>query len=169
MTAGARWQEHLAAIESLATALDGRRIDYWLFGGWAVDFWVGSVTREHDDIDVAAWRRDYDAIRDSLVEAGWRHTPAEDEVVGTRYERGGAQVEFTFVVADEAGRVLIPFPDEPVVWALQSFGDSRRDLLGVRCRILPLATLRDGKASPRDVPADAAKDRADFEALSRLD
>lgn len=35
-----------AAIASLDTSLQERDIEYWLFGGWAVDFWVGSVTRD---------------------------------------------------------------------------------------------------------------------------
>jgi hypothetical protein len=26
---------------------------YWLFGGWAVDFHAGRVTRDHADIDLA--------------------------------------------------------------------------------------------------------------------
>jgi len=38
----------------------------------------------------------------------------------------------------------------------------------VRARVIPLTLLRAGKSSPRDDLDDAAKDRADFEALSRL-
>ena len=83
--ATARAEEHLAAIASLSRALNRKAIDYWLFGGWAVDFWVGRVTREHDDVDIAAWRSDYDAIGSALQAADWRHTPVPDEVVGTRY------------------------------------------------------------------------------------
>jgi hypothetical protein len=95
--------EQLAAVASLGAALDGSGIEYWLFGGWAVDFWVGAVTRPHADVDVAAWRRDYDAILAALEPAGFRHAPK-----------------------DKDGAVVIPFPDAP----------------------------------------DAAKDRADFEALA---
>ena len=43
-----------------------------------------------------------------------------------------------------------------------------RELLGVRARVLPLSPLKAGKSSPRDDPEDAAKDRADYEALSAL-
>jgi hypothetical protein len=53
-----------------------------LFGGWVVDFWVGFV-RDHDDIDIAAWRSDPDLINAALVGVGWRHTRVDDEVVGT--------------------------------------------------------------------------------------
>jgi hypothetical protein len=159
----------LAAIASLSSALDQHGIEYWLFGGWAVDFWVGAVTRQHDDIDVAAWRQDYDTIRAALQAAGWQHTPAADDVVGTRYQRRSAQLEVTFVVADEDGRIIVPLADRSVVWSTESFGDGRRDLLGVSCRTIPLTLLRAGKSFPREGAADAAKDRADFEALSRLD
>ncbi len=162
-------QEQLAAIASLTSALDTHGIEYWLFGGWAVDFWVGAITRQHDDIDVAAWRQDYDKIRAALQAAGWRHTPAADDVVGTRYQWRSALLEITFVVADEGGRILVPLTDRPVVWSAESFGNGRRELFGVTCRTIPLALLKTGKSFPREGAADAAKDRADFDALSRLD
>ena len=157
----------LEAISSLSTVLDTSGIDYWLFGGWAVDFWVGSITREHDDIDVAAFRADYDAIRAVLLEAGWEHTPTPDDVVGTRYTWRGEEVEFTFVIEDE-GSVLIPFPDGPIRWSDRPFGNGRRELRGVGSRVIPLELLKAGKQTPRSGDADGVKDRSDFEALSRL-
>ena len=161
-------EEQLAAIASLSRVLDRQGVDYWLFGGWAVDFWAGDVTREHDDIDIAAWRDDYDAIGAALEAAGWRHAPVENEVVGTRYERGSALVEFTFVVGADDGGVLVLLEEGPVVWSTEPFGHDRRELRGVGCRVLPLGLLRAGKSTPREGAADAAKDRADFEALSHL-
>ena len=172
MTEGGRApsaEEQLAAIANLSRILDQHRVDYWLFGGWAVDFCVGAVTREHHDIDVAAWRRDYDAIRAALEAAGWRHTPVADEVVGTRYQWRSVQVEFTFVEADDQGRIVIPLPDQPIVWSTKPFGGDRRELLAVNSRTIPLALLRAGKSLPRQGAAEAAKDRADFQALSRLE
>ena len=35
-------------------------------------------------------------------------------------------------------------------------------------RLMPLELLRGGKSAPREGAADAAKDRADFDVLSRL-
>ena len=162
-------EEQLVAIASLSRALDQKAIDYWLFGGWAVDFWVGRVTREHDDIDVAAWRNDYDAIGTALKAVGWRHTPVPDEVVGTRYEWGTAQVEFTFMTTDSDGWVVIPLPDHPVVWSAQPLGHERRELRGVSSRTIPLALLKAGKSMAREASAEAAKDRSDAQALSGLE
>jgi hypothetical protein len=162
-------EEQLAAIADLSRVLDQHAVDYWLFGGWAVDFYVGAVTREHDDIDVAAWRRDYDTIKAALEAAGWRHTPVADEVVGTRYQFGSAQVEFTFVVAQDDGSIVVLLPDQSAVWSTEPFGEDRRELFGVTARTIPLRLLKTGKSMPREDEAEAAKDRADFLALSRLD
>lgn len=160
-------EEQLAAISSLSSVLAQHAIDYWLFGGWAVDFCVGAVTREHDDIDVAAWRRDFDRIKAALESAGWRHSPTADDVVGTRYQLGSAEVEFTFVVEDVDG-IIIPLPNHPVVWSTEPFGQEWHELLGVTSRTIPVALLRSGKSVPRESAAEGAKDRADYQALVRL-
>jgi hypothetical protein len=84
-------EQQFEAIKALSSTLDRHGIDYWLFGGWAVDFWVGDVTRAHDDIDVAAWRADYDLIKAVLLGEGWQHAPMANEVVGTRYQWGASR------------------------------------------------------------------------------
>ena len=160
-------REQLAAISSLGGVLGQDGLDYWLFGGWAVDLWVGRITRPHDDIDVAAWRRDSDRIKTALEAAGWEHAPTPADLVGTRYRWGSAEVEFTFLDSDPEGRVVIPLA-EPVVWSAEPLGDQRRELLGVDSRVIPLDLLRSGKSYPREGAAEGTKDRADFEALSAL-
>jgi hypothetical protein len=60
--------EQLAAVDRIHELLEGAGIEYWLFGGWAVDFHAGSVTRAHVDVDVAVWAHDLDRIR-QLLEA----------------------------------------------------------------------------------------------------
>ena len=159
--------EQLGAISSLSSVLDQHGLDHWLFGGWAVDLWVGRVTRPHDDIDVAAWRRDYDRIKAALETAGWEHTPTPDDLVGTRYRWRSTEVEFTFLDSDPEGKVVIPL-EEPVVWSAEPLGNHRRELRGVGCRVIPLELLRSGKSDARAGAAEGAKDRADFEALSAL-
>jgi len=63
-----RARQQLAAIANLDRSLGEYDIEYWLFGGWAVDFWVGSVSRDHDDIDVAAWQSDKHAVKGSFAQ-----------------------------------------------------------------------------------------------------
>jgi hypothetical protein len=158
----------LAALAELSGLLDRRGFESWLFGGWAVDFHVGAITREHDDIDVAVWARDAEALASLLHEEGWRHEPEPGEDGGTGYTRGGVRVELTFLARDDAGRILLPLRDRNVLWSEEPLGDELRELQGVRARVISLPLLRAGKSSPRDDSGDAAKDRADFQALSGL-
>jgi hypothetical protein len=167
--ADATREQQLAAIADVGAALDGAGVDHWLFGGWGVDFWVGRVTRPHDDVDLAVRRNDRPALHRALLECRWQHTPFEDEVVGTRYRRDGVLLELTFVVED-GGRVLIPFEPEAAVWSEQAFGDARRTLDGVTARVPALEIMLRDKSNPRTGDADDdAKDQADYEALSRID
>jgi hypothetical protein len=48
-------EDQLAAVASLDELLGREALDYWLFGGWAVDFHAEEVTRAHDDVDIAVW------------------------------------------------------------------------------------------------------------------
>lgn len=165
----ARGREQVAAIANLGAALDARGLDHWLFGGWAVDFHVGAVTRLHDDIDIVAWRDDAEVLGATLEAAGWLHTPTENDLVGTRYRLATVDVELTFVISDAAGQVIVPLAEGPVVWSATPFGDQRRELFGVTARTIPLSLLRAGKSFPREGEWERAKDLADFATLSQLD
>lgn len=161
-------QQQLSSLAEAGSLLDRFGHEYWLFGGWAVDFHVGAVTREHADIDLAVRLDEAQAIGALLEAEGWRHAPAEDEDGGTGYERGHVRLELTYLTSDDAGRVFVALRDQGVLWSEEPLGSDKRDLLGVRSRVLPLPLLKHGKSSARDDPDDAAKDRADFEALSLL-
>jgi hypothetical protein len=160
--------DQLAALGEVGTALERERIAYWLFGGWAVDFYVGSVTRAHDDVDIAVWLDCVPRIAALLEASGWHHAPEEDEDGGTGYERGGVRLELTFLVRDGDGRICIPLRSGLVPWSDGSFGEDVRELDGVHARVIALAALKRGKSVPRDDPDDAGKDRTDYERLSGL-
>jgi hypothetical protein len=62
----------LATLARVHELLTENAIDYWLFGGWAVDFHARAVTRQHADIDMAIWSMD--ALREDKSER--RNDPA---------------------------------------------------------------------------------------------
>jgi hypothetical protein len=100
--------EQLAALASVIEALTDRGIDYWLFGGWAVDFYAGKVTRLHDDVDLAVWLEDHDHVAELLASSGWKHAPHPEEDGGTGYEHGAVRLELTFLLRGDDGAILIP-------------------------------------------------------------
>jgi hypothetical protein len=88
MTTHGRAATQLHTIGWLQTLFAAQGIDYWLFGGWAVDFHVGRVTRDHADVDFAVWQADLDRIRVLLEAQGWEHAP-EPERMATPVTNGG--------------------------------------------------------------------------------
>jgi hypothetical protein len=161
--------QQLSALARLSELFDEARIANWLFGGWAVDFYAGAVTRAHDDLDMAVWLEDLPRIAKVLEGEGWRHAPLDDEDGGTGYERGTVRLELTFLVRDGDGRIFTPLRNGRAAWAEEALANDMRELRGARSRLVALAPLMRGKSTPRDDPEEAAKDRADFEELSRLE
>ena len=92
-----------AALAGAADALESAGLEHWFFGGWAVDLWVGRLTRAHDDIDVLVQRADEAGVDAALTAAGWVHTPRDDDLVGTEYAGDGYALQLTFVETDDAG------------------------------------------------------------------
>jgi len=158
----------LSALASVDALFERAGVAYWLFGGWAVDFHAGSITRPHDDVDVAVWLDDVSGIGALLEADGWRHAPEPDEDGGTGYERDGVRLELTYLVRHADGRVVTPLREGAAPWPLDAFSDEVLTLHGVRARVIGLRALTRGKSSPRDEPGAAAKDRADFGALEGL-
>lgn len=161
-------EEQLGALAELHELLGRHELDYWLFGGWAVDFHAGVVTRPHADLDVAIWAEDYATISELLVIAGWTHAPDRGEDGSTAYERGDVRLELAFLARGEDGEVYTPVRDGRASWAAGAFEDDVAELRGVRARVISLGSLRAEKSETREDATAAAKDRADLETLAGL-
>jgi hypothetical protein len=161
--------EQLAALADIDRALGSEDVDVWLFGGWAVDFHVGEITRPHGDLDVAIWAADRERAGELLVADGWTHAPEPGEDGSTAYARDDVTVEIAFLARDEAtGEVYTPIRAGRAGWAPGSFGDDVRELRGVRARVIARDALKVEKSpAAGDEPAKAAKDRADLATLER--
>ena len=53
----------------VAAELEGLRSPWWICGGWAIDLWLGGLSRSHADTDIGVFRSDVPALREVL--AGW--------------------------------------------------------------------------------------------------
>jgi lincosamide nucleotidyltransferase A/C/D/E len=144
-------EDQLSALSYLDELFGQHGIEYWLFGGWAVDLHAGKVTRSHDDLDLAVWSHDGERVRELLTAAGWRHTPEEGYSV---YQRNEVRLEVAFRDHGE--------------WPPNSFQHDVAEVGGVRARVVSLPSLRADKAVVRDDESVAAKDRADSATLRRL-
>ena len=162
--------DQLAALDRLHRCFEAEGVEYWLFGGWAVDFHVGTVTRPHGDLDLAIWLRDLPRVATLLRREGWTHEPEGAESGSTAFTRGAVRVELAFLQRDGAGGgPYTPLANgDRAAWATGAFGQDVLTLAGIRARVIALAALREEKTGSRDDPAAVAKDRKDLVTLERL-
>jgi formate dehydrogenase subunit gamma len=165
---GAAAQAQLRTIGWLHSVFEDRGIDYWLFGGWAVDFHAGRITRDHADVDMAVWAADLDRIGTLLEAAGWARASAPDDDGCTAYERAGTRLELAFLARDDAGVVHTPLEEGRGDWPAGSFGDETGQVDGVTAHVVGLTSLVEDKSGPRLDPAAAAKDQADVTVLGSV-
>lgn len=159
--------EQLAVLSRLDHLLRDYGVDYWLFGGWAVDFHAGAVTRTHGDIDLAVWSDDRERVAELLASDSWAHMPQAGEDGYTSYERGAVRLEVAFLARDESGRIYTLLRNGRAEWPVDAFGDDVVELLGVRACVISLQALVAEKSVVHDDPSATAKDRADLEILTR--
>jgi hypothetical protein len=158
----------LRTIGWVHTVLSGQGIDYWLFGGWAVDFHARRVTRDHADVDISIWAADMDRVRGLLEGEGWSHVPEPEEDGYTGYERGDVRLELAFLEQDDGGTVYTPLREGRGDWPAGSFGDDEAEVAGVIARVVGLTALLEDKSGPRLDQVAADKDRVDVAVLTSL-
>ena len=163
-------RRHLEAIEHLVAVAAELRVELWLRGGWAMDFFLGEVTRDHNDIDWFALAGDAARLRDALVQQGFqdvtRASRQQIDLVRENVEHGIALVD-----RDQNGRATVaggPFQGE--AWPDGMLGKDTGTLLGVHARIIsPAAQIEIKRMMPTWNPnlRRRQKDLEDIAAITR--
>ena len=65
-------------VRKVCELLRGFGGEWYVCGGWALDLFLGRVTRPHKDIDIAVARRDQSEIQSYLLRRGWQLEKAVD-------------------------------------------------------------------------------------------
>ena len=82
--------------EDLIRALAEVRVAWWFAGGWALDLYLGSSTRDHADIDVSVFRDEFSAFAAPLE--GWAFFAADGTLTRWRWGEGVPKTIHTFWV-----------------------------------------------------------------------
>ena len=61
--------DEFALPRQVLSLLAGFGMPWWVAGGWAVDLFIGRLTRPHKDIEIAVFRHDQLVLQEHL--AGW--------------------------------------------------------------------------------------------------
>ena len=165
----ARARRQLDVIATTTKDFVRAGIVHWLIGGWAVDFHLGRVSRNHSDIDVALWVTDRDLATRVLTRRGFRldHSRSSDGV--ELFVDSVEHVEVTYIGLAADGSVVTPgfehWPYQP-----RSFGDEERTLRGVRAPVMSAAALLDTKRGWQREMGDPLRphDLADIDELRAI-
>ena len=112
-------KRQLAHLKEAHNLLKAAGIPHWLAGGWAIDFLVGRVTRQHSDVDFAIWKDDWQRVDPLLLahEFAPRTNKFPDET--GRLVHKGTHFEFYLLQKNTAGDIYVdgrwtdwPFPDK---------------------------------------------------------
>lgn len=68
------WIQHqgFGPVDAVASDLEGAPFPWYISSGWALDLFLGRVTRVHHDLDVLVSREDQLSLQQRLSGAGWK-------------------------------------------------------------------------------------------------
>lgn len=157
-------------IAELGDLLGDADVRFWLSGGWAVDFYVGQITRSHTDVDIVVSLDDRPNVFGLLDRAGFGSEPLDKREGIVWYERAGVRLEITFISESPDGSIVTP-GYEFWPWPTDSFADETVSFSGITVRAVSIAGILDMKRGwaekigrpPRPYDVD------DIEALESLE
>ncbi|MGM7681364.1 nucleotidyltransferase domain-containing protein [Cytobacillus sp. Hm23] len=124
----------LSDISSISATL---KIEFWLRGGWAIDFLLGKVTRPHDDIDIVTWIHDRERLENELKKAGYEQTPVRKEFRNRQsdFKKDSVEITYSYITYSENGKLIMNELPE-WVWRADSLSSQRFMLHGISAKVL---------------------------------
>jgi len=169
--AAAETQLQLQIIREVRDALTAAGVGWWLFGGWAMDFHAGRITRDHSDIEIFVRRDDIRRAREALVVRGFAAPPGLYPEEAQPFLKGGQEIGLWFIVTDGDGRTFTPGRWAEWPWPAGSFDGPHARLGELEAPVMSLEGLLEMKlgfaAQPHGAPL-REKDIADIALLRAM-
>lgn len=96
----------LSEISAISKSLE---IEFWLRGGWAIDFLLGKITRPHDDIDLVTWIQNREQFENALAQAGYERIPVSKEFRNRQSDflKDNIKVTFVYITHSVNGSIIM--------------------------------------------------------------
>ncbi|WP_254664545.1 MULTISPECIES: hypothetical protein [Bacillaceae] len=136
-------EKQLSILNEINTICLNLTIQLWLRGGWAIDFLLGKVTREHSDIDLVTYIQYREKLEWAMVNAGFNKIPVS--MLQTDFIKDQVEVSFVFVRITEEGKIIANgFPAWE--WRKDALPIQQYDLKGISINVLnPYQLLEEKK------------------------
>jgi hypothetical protein len=145
-------------------------IQVWLRGGWAMDFFLGEVSRDHVDIDWFVWADAAAGLTATLPDHGYQSQPGPPADQQLDFVKDGVEHSFALLARNEAGHVVVaggPWAGEP--WPSDMLDAHVGQIGQLRCAIIsPRAQIEIKQMMPVWVPGRPRRAK-DSEDIGRLE
>ncbi|GIN86356.1 hypothetical protein J6TS2_27420 [Heyndrickxia sporothermodurans] len=124
----------LSEISAISTEIG---CEFWLRGGWAIEFLLGRVTRAHDDIDLVTWIQHREQLEHALAGAGYKQTHVKEEFRGRQSDfcKDVVEITFSYITRTSEGSLIMNGLPE-WVWRADSLLPQDYLLSGISARVL---------------------------------
>ncbi|MHC0038248.1 nucleotidyltransferase domain-containing protein [Pseudoneobacillus sp. C159] len=132
----------LRILKELSDLLQSQGVTFWLRGGWAIDFHIGKITREHSDLDLVTLTSNRETLEQLLVATGYQLIPIGK--FQTDFLKNNVDISLVFVNLTEDGRIIANgFPDWE--WQRNALQAEPLRLEGITAHVLSLEQLLEEK------------------------
>ncbi|WP_249266981.1 hypothetical protein [Paenibacillus sp. HGF7] len=107
--------------------------DFWLRGGWAIDFLLGKITRPHEDLDLVTWVQYRESLERALIESGFERMPVSDRQ--TDFRKSNVDIQFLYVTRSSEGNIILNGLPE-WVWRADSLPLKQFNLNGISASVI---------------------------------
>ncbi|MEH7613730.1 nucleotidyltransferase domain-containing protein [Gottfriedia acidiceleris] len=126
-------EKQLKILNEINTICLKLTFQLWLRGGWAIDFLLGKVTREHSDIDLVAFIQYRDELEQAMVNVGFKKIQVS--MLQTDFIKDEVDVSFVFVRITDEGKIKANgFPDWE--WRNDALPIQKYHLKGISMNVL---------------------------------
>jgi hypothetical protein len=133
----------LALIAEVVSLCEEASIPCWLRGGWAMDFFLGCITREHEDIDLFVWAKDAPMLVRVLEHTGFREVGGPPLEAQRDFVKDGEELQVALLAQNERGEVVVaggpwagtPHPEGMLVHSIGRLGDVACPIVNPRVQL----------------------------------
>ncbi|MBS3681282.1 hypothetical protein KGF86_13860 [Ornithinibacillus massiliensis] len=142
----------LKVLDEISTIFENLDAEFWLRGGWAIDFMLGKVTRPHSDIDIQTWITNRERLEAVLLQAGYEQVPVGEEFRNRQSDflKDNVVVTFGYLTYDVNGNLIMNGLPE-WVWRDDSLLPHYFQLHGIKAKVLHPKQLLEEKKIYKEI------------------
>lgn len=139
-------ESQLNILKGISAIFCSLEHEFWIRGGWAIDFLLGKVTRLHDDIDLITWIHHREQLELAMMEYGFERIPVREQFRERQsdFRKDNVEVTLGYITRTNQGNLIMNGLQE-WEWNADSLMAQCFILHGISARVLSPRQLLDEK------------------------